>query len=48
MRIIGTFRMEINTFLKDIQENITKQVEEMNKSVQDLKYENRNNKENAN
>ena len=40
--------MKINTFLKDIQENTTKQVEGMNKSVQDLKYESRNNKENAN
>jgi hypothetical protein len=36
---------ETQKSLKDLQENTIKQAKEMNKSIQDLKMENRNNKE---
>ena len=39
MKIIEAFKKEMNKFLKEIQENIIKQVKEMNKTVQDVKME---------
>ena len=39
MKIIEAFKEEMNKFLKEIQENIIKQVKEMNKIIQDLKME---------
>ena len=39
MKIVEAFKKEMNKFLKEIQENIIKQVKEMNKTVQDVKME---------
>jgi hypothetical protein len=46
--MIESFEEEMNKSLKQIQENTIKQVKEMNKTVQDLKNENRSKKENTN
>ena len=35
--MIVTFKEKMNEYLKEIQENIAKQVNEMSKSIQDLK-----------
>jgi uncharacterized alkaline shock family protein YloU len=37
MKMIVTFKEKMNEYLKEIQENIAKQVNEMSKSIQDLK-----------
>ena len=39
MKIIESFKEDINGSLKEIQENIGKQVKELNKEIQDLKVE---------
>ena len=39
MKMIEAFKEELNKFIKEIQENIIKQVKEMNKTVEDLKME---------
>jgi chromosome segregation ATPase len=39
MKIIVSFKEDINNSLKEIQENTGKQVKELNKSIQDLKVE---------
>jgi hypothetical protein len=39
MKIIESFKEDINNSLKEIQENTGKQVRELNKAVQDLKVE---------
>jgi hypothetical protein len=39
MNIIESFKEDINNSLKEIQENIGKQVKELNKMIQDLKVE---------
>ena len=37
--MIEAFKEELNKFIKEIQENIIKQVKEMNETVEDLKME---------
>ena len=37
MKIVEAFKEEMNRSFKDIKENTTKQIKEMNKTVQDLK-----------
>ena len=37
--IIGDFKRDINNSLKELQENATKQVKELNKTIQNLKME---------
>jgi hypothetical protein len=39
MMIMGDYKKEINNSLKEIQENISKQVKELKKTMQDLKME---------
>jgi hypothetical protein len=39
MMLIGDFKKDINNSLKEIQENTTKQVKELNKTFQHLKME---------
>ena len=39
MKIIESFKEDINNSLKEIQENTVKQVKELNKQIQDLKVE---------
>ena len=39
MKIIESFKEDINNALKEIQENTGKQVKELNKEIQDLKVE---------
>ena len=39
MKIIESFKEDINNSLKEIQENTGKQVKELNKAIQDLKVE---------
>jgi len=39
MKIIESFKEDINNSLKEIQENTIKQVKELSKAVQDLKME---------
>ena len=39
MKIIESFKEDINNSLKEIQENTIKQVKKLNKAVQDLKVE---------
>jgi hypothetical protein len=39
MKIVESFKGNINNTLKGIQENIGKQVKELNKAIQDLKVE---------
>ena len=39
MKIIESLKEDINNSLKEIQENIGKQVRELNKVIQDLKVE---------
>ena len=39
MKIIYSFKEDINNSLKEIQENTGKQVKELNKAIQDLKVE---------
>ena len=39
IKIIESFKEEINNSLKEIQENTGKQVKELNKAIQDLKVE---------
>jgi chromosome segregation ATPase len=39
MMMMEDYRKEINNFLKEIQENTSNQVKELNKSIQDLKME---------
>jgi hypothetical protein len=39
MKLIESFKEDINNSLKEIQDNIIKQVEELNKAVQHLKVE---------
>jgi archaellum component FlaC len=39
MKMIEAFKEELNKFIKEIQENIIKQVKEMNETVEDLKME---------
>ena len=39
MKIIESFKENINNSLKEIQENTGKQVKELNKPIQDLKVE---------
>jgi hypothetical protein len=39
MKIIESFKEDINNSLKEIQENTGKQVKELNKTIQDLKIE---------
>jgi hypothetical protein len=39
MKIIEFFKEDMNNSLKQIQENIGKQVKELNKAIQDLKVE---------
>jgi archaellum component FlaC len=39
MMMIEDFKKDINDFLEEIQENTTKQVKELNKTIQDLKME---------
>lgn len=43
-KLIGTFKEEINKFLKEIQENTIKQVKEMNKNCSRLENGSRSNK----
>jgi hypothetical protein len=38
MKIIESFKEDINNPLKEIQENIGKQVKELNKAIQDIKW----------
>lgn len=37
--LVKNFKKEINNSLKEIQENTSNQVKELNKSIQDLKME---------
>ena len=39
MMMMEDFKKEINNSLKEIQENTSNQVKEMNKTIQDLKME---------
>jgi esterase/lipase len=39
MKIIESFKEDINNSLKEIQENTGKQVKELNKVIQDIKVE---------
>jgi hypothetical protein len=39
MIIVEDYKKEINNFLKEIQENTSKQVKELNKTIQNLKIE---------
>jgi hypothetical protein len=39
VKIIESFKEDINNSLKEIEENIGKQVKELNKAIQDLKVE---------
>ena len=39
MKIIESFKEDVNNSLKEIQENTGKQVKELNKVIQDLKME---------
>lgn len=48
MNIIKFLKEKIKKSLKEIQENTDKQQKEMNKTVKDLKFGNRINKENSN
>ena len=39
MMLIEDFKKDINNSLKELQENITKHVKELNKTIQDIKME---------
>ena len=39
MKIIESFKEDLNESLKEIQENTDKQVKELNKAIQDIKVE---------
>jgi hypothetical protein len=39
MKIIDSFKEDVNNSLKEIQENTSKQVKELNKAIQELKVE---------
>jgi hypothetical protein len=45
MKIIVSFKEDINNSLKEIQENTGKQVKHLNKAIQDLKVEEETNKQ---
>ena len=38
MKVIESFKKGVNNSLKEIQENIGKQVKELNKAIQDIKW----------
>jgi hypothetical protein len=48
MMMVENFKKEINNSLKELQENTTKQVMELSKTIQDIKNGNKNNEENPN
>ena len=39
MMLLEDFKKDINNSLKELQENITKHVKELNKTIQDIKME---------